>query len=241
VLTAPVLPAPTVLMCGAVPALEVLFVDNAGGEIVAVLQALLDTLQAALCTTSYGYLYACEEYHTVRRQLWAHLGDSICGFPMEAWNSTCVPPSARDGTCGVNVRDMTPAQALEFLLSRCVTTYTGDLGSLVSGTTPNFMALSSRSRTDVSAVLAANALKAGLPAASASARPLHTCSWSALARCCSSSTTPNMRTRLTCSLARSRARSLASPSRQRARRTLAPTRPSYPSPRPCQSSAASRR
>ncbi len=232
-LTAPVLPPPTVLMCGGVPALEVLYVDNAGGEVIGVLQALLDTLQAALCPTSYGYLYACDEFHTVRRQLWAHLGDSICGFPPEAWDVKCVPPSARNGTCGVNAREMTPSQALEYLLSRCVTTYTGNLRSLVAGTTPGFMALSSRSRTDVSAVLAANARKAGLTVASASACPVNAPAWrQQRALACLK------RMHLRC--AHSRCVPLAF-LRQQPRRTLEPTRPSCPTSRPCRSSAASRR
>jgi hypothetical protein len=157
VLTAPVLLPATVLMCGAVPALEVLYVANPGGELVGVLAALLDALQQALCVTSYGYLYACEEFHEARRSLWAYLGRSVCGFPADAWNSSA------------NLRDMAPAQAVEFLLSQCVATFTGDLGVLVQEATAEFMALSSRARSDVSAVLRANALKAGVVVASSSA------------------------------------------------------------------------
>ena len=148
--TAPVLQPATVLMCGTLPALEVLYVQNSGGEIVGVLQALLARLQAALCTSSLGYLYACDEFHDVRLSLWQYLGARICGFPLQSWNGTA------------NVRDMTPAQALEFLLAQCLATYTDDLAGAVRDATEEFMTLSSRSRADVSAVLAANALKAGV-------------------------------------------------------------------------------
>ena len=138
-------------MCGSLPALEVLYAHYPGGEIVGVLSALLTTLQASLCPTSYGYLFACAEYTAVRLQLWTQLGAAVCGFPADAWNGTA------------RVRDMTAAQAMEFLLSQCIATYTGDLAGLVDDATTQFMTLSSRARPDVSAVLAANAAKAGLP------------------------------------------------------------------------------
>jgi hypothetical protein len=159
-LTAPQLPAPSVLMCGDVPALEVLYAHNPGGEIVGVLTALLDTLQAALCSTSYGYLYACGEYHTVRLRLYATLGASLCGFPAAAWNGTRAPAF-----------HLAPAQALELLLAQCVTTFSGDLAALAQKESEAFMLLSSRARSDVSAVLRANALKAGAqPAAPGAAQ-----------------------------------------------------------------------
>ena len=148
--TAPVLQPATVLMCGTVPALDVLYVQNSGGEIVGVLQALLTRLQAALCPSSFGYLYACQAYHDVRLQLWQFLGARVCGFPAPAWNGTA------------NVRAMTPAQALEFLLTQCVATYTGDLAGAVRDAAEQFMTLSSSTRADVSAVLAENAAKAGV-------------------------------------------------------------------------------
>ena len=150
--TAPVLPPATVLMCGALPALDVLYVHNSGGEIVGVLQALLSRLQAALCPSSFGYLYACESYHDVRLQLWQFLGARVCGFPPASWNGTA------------NVRAMTPAQALEFLLAQCVATYSGDLAGAVRDAAEQFMTLSSSTRADVSAVLAENAAKAGVAA-----------------------------------------------------------------------------
>ena len=148
--TAPVLPPATVVMCGTVPALEVLYVQNSGGEIVGVLQALLSRLQAALCPSSFGYLYACDAFHDVRLQLWQFLGARVCGFSALDWNVTA------------NVRAMTPAQALEFLLSQCVATYTGDLAGAVRDAAEQFMTLSSSTRADVSAVLAENAAKAGV-------------------------------------------------------------------------------
>jgi|APGre2960657444_1045066.scaffolds.fasta_scaffold01182_6 hypothetical protein len=148
--SAPVLPTPTVLMCGTVPALEVLFQLNPGAEIVGALSELLGFLKESLCPLSAGLRYDCAEYEANRLALWQLYGNALCGFPAGAWNGTA------------NVRDATPDQALEFLLSQCLSTFTGDLAAITSAATVAFITVSTQSRQDVAQVIAANALKAGV-------------------------------------------------------------------------------
>jgi len=143
--TAPVLPTPTYTMCGTVPALVVLYDYNSGAEIVGTLIQLLATLQGALCPTSVdGFLADCDAYESNRLQLYQLYGSQLCGFPDGSWNTTG------------KVQVMTPDQALEFLLGQCTTTYQGNLTTVTLSAVAQFTSVSTSSRSDVAAVIAAN-------------------------------------------------------------------------------------
>lgn len=154
VATAPVLPVPTVLMCGLVPALEVLFDLNGGAEIVGALTQVLATLQSALCPTSVdGYLTDCDAFEVQHRALYQSFGAQLCGFPDGAWNSTAL---------GVNMQAMTPDQALEYLLAQCPSVFTGNLTTIALAAVAQFTSVSTQSRSDVAAVIAANLAAKGI-------------------------------------------------------------------------------
>ena len=148
-LVAQTLLPPSILMSGSMPAMEVLYAQNSGTEVVGSLIEVLGVLQTALCTANGdGNVYACAAFETQRQALWTFFAASVCGMPSDGWSGTLsgAPVDA----------------AVELLLAQCASAYAGDLSLLAQQVVSKFTSYAAALRTDVSAVVAANAALAGV-------------------------------------------------------------------------------
>ena len=148
------LPTASVLMSGTTPALEVLYTNNPGAEIVGALISVLSLLRTALCPSGVS---TCAAFEAQRELLWTQLGSSMCGLPAGGYAGSVLSGYT------------TPVDAgLEVLLARCTRVYSGNLSSLVLGLVSQFSSFATTLRPDVSAVLLANAELAGITFSDAS-------------------------------------------------------------------------
>jgi hypothetical protein len=148
--SAPTLLPPSVLMCGGTPAMEVLYAQNAGTEVVGSLQNVLSLLLSLCPQNGDGNTYPCASYDARRLALWTQMGTLLCGFPADAWNGAA------------NLAEAPVDSALEFLLAQCPVAYAGNLSLAAQQVVQQFTSLTAQLRPDVSAVIAANAAEVGL-------------------------------------------------------------------------------
>jgi hypothetical protein len=134
---------PSVLYCGSVPALEVLYSLNSGAEIVGTLEYVRGLLLTSLCSVG---LSSCPAYDTQMIALWRSYAAAVCGYPAGG-------DAALQGA-GTSA-------AVELLLSQCGATFAGNLTQVTLAVAVQFTTVSTRSRTDVSTVISFNALLTG--------------------------------------------------------------------------------